>query len=655
MAVTFPEIAIAAYMGFWDESAGTYTTRNLTTGDYFDDDAVVDDFVLVTGASNYFDTFFGIYFYVGTPLVADSITLAWEYNSGINTWTALPEVVDGTKSFTQAGGHWVMFKLPSDWRYGGITPAPGANRFWIRARITAVTNISEGGANATNPVQTKRPKVEVDGYSSGTPCTIADIETADLAGTRLLADALPCTAAMLCLDPYHPGGAGQRLIFTLAGTSAGAGDTIDITGTGTESQALTESIDVSGGNGTYTSVNSYLTVTSFDCTGWADGTVKVEQGRWGAAWRPHVHTLIIERAHFMVEATGYFEMDGEILIIHKPFYRGQNALRINGWAELTDSVLAVHSGASANSAYYTYYLSVDVNLIRTLMCAVGTDKTGTYPTFDPAIAMTRAMMRVGGYTRVHTAMQNISECLTDIGLWVGSDPTPGVDVYDLNDSIFPGTLYLRSIAANGYATVRDGSVGTVAAHAGFGVGATVYLINLVSTDWCSSGIQGSDPTSQVHRQYELDVHVADVDGNNIVSVTVLLEDVNGVQVFSLLTDVNGDIVTTAVSYAIMTADTDTWADKFPFKLTVSKAGYDADVSYLTLDEKTKQEVVLEYPVFRTEPINALLEDGEQISASLDGGAIVAVLEADASLSAVLYTGEEIAATLEEAEEIIGEL
>jgi hypothetical protein len=123
--------------------------------------------------------------------------------------------------------------------------------------------------------------MQVTDYSVA-PCTFDNLHTADLAGSLVIAPLLLCTTSMECLPPMAAEQVALRLDFILSGTSAGAGDTIDITGTGADDGALTESIDVSGGDATYTSVGAYKTVTSFDCTGWADGTVEVQQGRWGA-------------------------------------------------------------------------------------------------------------------------------------------------------------------------------------------------------------------------------------------------------------------------------------------------------------------------------------------------------------------------------------
>lgn len=136
-------------------------------------------------------------------------------------------------------------------------------------------------------------QIQVAGYSLGTPCTFNDIHTADLAGTlQLLA---PTATALGLTLTYQVQPAEERALkidFVLAGTNAGAGDTVDITGTGCDAAAQTESIDVSGGDGTYTSTKFFRTITNVDCTGFSDavGTVEIIQNRWGAFWKTSPYT-----------------------------------------------------------------------------------------------------------------------------------------------------------------------------------------------------------------------------------------------------------------------------------------------------------------------------------------------------------------------------
>ncbi len=581
MAMTFPyELNGAMY--FYDDSAGTWTARNYTTGDYFDDDSVVGDCIGFAPTVNYRPM--ALCIYVGTALVADSITLEWEYGASGTGWTSLT-VIDGSVNFTRTGEQWILFDRPALFMQG---VGPVGSYYWIRARITAVTNLTEGGANSTQQVKGQSPRIYVDGYSEETPATPADIETADLAGTRDLAPSLPCTTGMTILPPKPAGMGGQLLTFTLAGTSAGAGDTIDITGTGAEDQALTESIDVSAGDGDYTSAYCYKTVTSFDCTGWADGTVEVRQNRWGAAFTDSRGNLTIENCPILFETTSYFKMYQDCIIVNSDaiHIRTNGSFYMTGWADIDDSVLVLDSNFTTGNSL-----------------AIGT-KTAPI-TFDGSSIIT-----LSGGSSLGSAVP-VSNCFIfskrildartaafENNVVVGSYFVSGTDgtVHDLGNSQFVATagfatpqLWIRGIATGASVTCRDVTFYSIIAPQSVGTNSSAYLINVNSNNWMTT-VQGTG--NMVYRQYELDVHVADEQGSDIEGATVLLEDKNGTQAFSLTTDAGGDITTTAVTYGDIDSDTNTWTYYYPFKLTISKAGYKKDISYLDLDVKTAQEVVL---------------------------------------------------------------
>jgi hypothetical protein len=65
-------------------------------------------------------------------------TLSWEYWNG-SSWSALPDVTDGTSAFTLAGWREVNFTRPADWAtttIGGI-----ADLYWIRAKVSSYDSI----------------------------------------------------------------------------------------------------------------------------------------------------------------------------------------------------------------------------------------------------------------------------------------------------------------------------------------------------------------------------------------------------------------------------------------------------------------------------------------------------------------------------------
>ena len=144
----------------------TYISPSTTDFDYFSDDAVVDDAIYFGWNGGRWDS---LKLYVGTAFQADSVTFVWEYWNG-SEWAPL-SVTDNTNGFTNLGENTVEFTPPTDWK-GRMLTFSGVNRWhtlWIRCRIAEVTNITEGGAQSTQPAKHKRYEIEVIGdYSSYT-------------------------------------------------------------------------------------------------------------------------------------------------------------------------------------------------------------------------------------------------------------------------------------------------------------------------------------------------------------------------------------------------------------------------------------------------------------------------------------------------------
>ena len=180
MAVTFDVAQNLSDMVFYDASGGTYTARNTTTGDYFDNDSAVGDYIAFSWDRGPWHT---LTVNVGTQLVADAITVVWEFQDSATVWTALDNVTDNTNAFQNAGSNTVVFDVPSSWHYQ-VYPGLGGLGWgylgcYIRARITAVTNISEGGANVTDVISGGDWAININ--DAGT--RLSDIQAADTAGS----------------------------------------------------------------------------------------------------------------------------------------------------------------------------------------------------------------------------------------------------------------------------------------------------------------------------------------------------------------------------------------------------------------------------------------------------------------------------------------
>jgi|GEM_PF-3795474 len=195
MAITFDNELSPYYIFRYKAATSTYSANlaTLSVFDYFDDNLAAGDILYIglahsisgTGGSH---PFHNIKFYVGTPLVADAITLIWEYHSG-SSWVEIPDVVDNTVNFSVTGENWVTFPIPPNW-WGGVgnnfhlIPGGPINvnntyAIYVRCRVVSVTNPTEGGAQSTQTVKVKDYTIDVNNESAA---TLTSIYNADVAG-----------------------------------------------------------------------------------------------------------------------------------------------------------------------------------------------------------------------------------------------------------------------------------------------------------------------------------------------------------------------------------------------------------------------------------------------------------------------------------------
>lgn len=122
----------------------------------------------------------------------------------------------------------------------------------------------------------------------------------------------------------------------------------------------------------------------------------------------------------------------------------------------------------------------------------------------------------------------------------------------------------------------------------------VHLRDITFGD-VSTSAQAFDSTAFI--DHSCDVHVTDEDGADIENVTVLCEDTNGTQVFSVSTAADGTITQQFVtSKTIKNPDTETTV-LTPHKFTITKAGFEpVIISEVTVAAKLVYEVVLSSPI-----------------------------------------------------------
>lgn len=233
---------------------------------FFSDTAVSGDYLMFSAPWR----FWGLRLFVGTPMAAAAVTFVWEYYNLSSQWVALR--VTNSDALLSAGQQDVLFTPPVDWR------AKADRGYPVRVRLSGLAGITEGGHQSTDYVRWNMKPLQV----TGTESSLAPAVTADLAGTYTLLTATTPAASLTPIEmPVKDLSAMDQVQVVLAGSTLGAGCTVTLTGIDVGGLPVTETLDVSGGNGTYTSVRGYADVTLVSCAGFADGTISVRQASWG--------------------------------------------------------------------------------------------------------------------------------------------------------------------------------------------------------------------------------------------------------------------------------------------------------------------------------------------------------------------------------------
>lgn len=201
-------------------------------------------------------------------------------------------VLDTDPNFVGASDFAVQ--LASIIQVAALLPANGPNNVvTFGAVVDAIESSGDASASTVTARYIVTPRsgitvTETDaaivqkGGTAGTSAMFYDICQADEGGSYTLLYNAACTVDMSLTNEIRVAGwESTACSFTLIGTSAGGGDTLDIQGLDACGNEQTESIDVSGGDGDYVGSNVWKKISKLDCTGWADGVVAVTQARWG--------------------------------------------------------------------------------------------------------------------------------------------------------------------------------------------------------------------------------------------------------------------------------------------------------------------------------------------------------------------------------------
>lgn len=479
-------------------------------------------------------------------LVADNIDILWGFTSsyrgkyGIGderTWhnfsfymgyepVGLFDVVDED--------YRLIFERPYTWEiysgtYGGIS---FPNRRWIRGKILSVTNPTTGGHFASIPY-TFQDRIEAN---ASTP---ADIYDADLAGQRLLlTPSLPRT--FMNISKIHTAEQGAlRLNFTLTNTDAGAGDTIDVLGYGADNNLISESIDVSTGNGSYMTKYAYKNVNYFNCSGFTAGTVSVRQNRWGNVWRPiptDPYFYKVPRTHLItgvclkVGDGDYFNMTKELLFVSCDESYQSPGIYVRQYLDIDQSIL-VYDSVSADAIWNrndyggiqlggpwatSNYIDADMSAIVYLKAnPIGQSFIDIYNE-GPSGSVHYNYTMIGASSDTHMrwgqVIPDMSNSLINLGFyWMQLDR----HVYDFHNSVFSGLLYFVTSASR-FRNVNANEIDDQ-----YQSNTNAYFQDVNANTW----MPDADGTGTEHfRQYSLKLKIIDDDGNGIENVSVCVYD-----------------------------------------------------------------------------------------------------------------------------------
>ncbi len=579
--------------------------------DYFSDTAIAGEYINIALVRRYW----GVKFYVGTAFAATSVEFIWEYRNSASTWATLR--VTNPNAFLSTGEQIVTFTPPSDWY------CKREEGYHIRCRIVSVSGLTDGGANSTQVVQWDTKCLA----ATGTETTLSAAYTADLAGTYTT---LPATTSATGLVPLEMPTKELKTIakvdVVLSGTTAGASDTVDITGEDELGNVITESIDVSAGNGTYTSSKAYCDITQVSCTGFSDGTITVNQKRWGVIIRDtYDGTNYTLKAHL---SSGDGTTSGTLTLkgLNITFCPGCNFICRTG--TLTFGQL-INSGTVYESSYNGCSLSeTDGNSdglgiaahIRRLWDAntaiyfygsryqwVGSGYSG--PLFGPHTEPLSSSLniydsvfsQVTGSSSYFILCNSSQPTVVKRSRIIGEFHPASATAVTLDNVVFD----VVSIEQATGSFTFDGCQTRLAKvwnYSGMNPYGHIYFKDMdiatssIVPGW--NGIPSFNDKLLIVKRFNL--KVVDASGDAISGATVTIKNVEGTSVFSGTTDAGGEIAEqTLVYYSgsfVQYQSSFTWVIKTPHTVTISKPGYQTKTLKLTMDRKREEVEVLEKEV-----------------------------------------------------------
>lgn len=439
-------------------------------------------------------------------------------------------------------------------------------------------------------------KITVTGYSAVTPCCFNDLYVADKAGARELWTGTPALNITLT-DQISPSDElALKIDFVLAGTNAGAGDTIVITGTDKDSGAQSETL-ATVADGTYTTTKWFETITDVDCTGFNTGTLTINQNQWGVIWKQGNNQYRIDSFIDLGDGTThtYFkDISQQVVFAEKILMLTNLHLQFGNVLDITNK-----TGTDGCNFYFENSLFYGSNIFKpnypllfydTTLIALGA--SGNIAWLQGGAVFWGCMGNVYCGNVIAPAVLDYSNSITREG-YRGSSRCP---VIADNWTIASATTYGLYFGGGDYVTLRNVKIVNTATDFRFrAYNGTVYAIDF-DCGWIVSWYRTC--SGKLYRQYSFNLKVLDRANAGIAGVSVILKDKDGNTTsqrgFDTTTNIEGKITEQIVGYGYYAKSSGSTMQSYsPHTLTIKKAGYRTYTKKLTLDEKVNWRITLE--------------------------------------------------------------
>lgn len=444
-------------------------------------------------------------------------------------------------------------------------------------------------------------EITVSGYSEVTPANFEDFATQDRAGAgTILLAAIAGAANNTLTYPVRPVEFRALIIKCIVAAKTAEADFIFITGTDAWDVAQTESIDVTIGNGTYTSTKRFRTITNIDCsdnaagggTVWADGTISVTQDIWGVIWDFGSRSYAFDCKVYISNGAWFLGTKRNITVNEGVLFASSDIF----WDVATGGNCTFGTGDTADKYGYNGINWTIINATGSWFTfAFRQQAASTFNFYDCHVLFPEGWpVNNRKCIAVHTPEDRIYSCSFSNSHYGINQAKGSMDINHVDfNSVYGPIVRFGESGSGGGINNTNLMYAYQAFYFQHGAGVTVEIENIFMLDitriFCHANFDGVvniiNPKSVIpgwiywqagsdgviNEKYRCNIHVNDKDGTNLASATVLCEDQYGTQIFSVASDANGDIAEQTINYrARAISATTTYS---PHKFTISKAGY----------------------------------------------------------------------------------